>query len=87
MKRIIFIVIVAIILSIVFLAFFTSCQTCTRRIGGTTKIELEKNQKFLNVTWKDDNIWVLVQEKEKEYKFIEYSNYGIFKGEVIITEK
>jgi hypothetical protein len=66
-----------------------SCQSCTRTFGGTTNIELKDGEKFINVTWKNDNIWVLTQKANspKTYTFTEYSNMGVLEGEVIITEK
>lgn len=62
-----------------------SCQMCTREFGGTTNITLEKNQEFLNVTWKGSDIWVLTRNKNtNDLEFIEYSTLGILGGKVII---
>ena len=66
---------------------FSGCQALTREFGGTTKIQLEEGEKFINVTWKDNNIWVLVEnENENVYVFKEYSSMGILNGRVIIKE-
>ena len=67
----------------------SSCQYCTRQTGGTTTIDLDENQKFVNATWKENDIWVLTQDIDnpKTFRFREYSNFGVFQGEVVITEK
>lgn len=77
------------ILSVVVLGSLTSCNSITRKWGGTTNIELGPNEKLINVTWKEADLWVLVQDttKPKTYKFKEYSNFGVLEGEVIINEK
>lgn len=63
-----------------------------RSFGGKTAIELEKNQKLVNVTWKENNMWILTRQmKESEipenYRFEEQSSYGILQGTVYISEK
>lgn len=67
----------------------TSCNSCSRKFGGTTNIKLELNEKFINVTWKESNIWVLTQDKNdaKTFNFKEYSNYGVLEGKVTIKEQ
>jgi len=77
------------LLSLMVVAFFTlnSCQTCTRQFGGTTEIKLEQYQEFINVTWKDNNIWVLTKNTQtNNYDFFEYSNFGVLQGKVIIKK-
>jgi len=69
----------------------TSCQSCTRRMGGTTVINLEKGEKLTEATWKDDNIWYLVEPMEGDYvpkkKILkETSNTGLLEGQVIFIE-
>jgi uncharacterized lipoprotein YehR (DUF1307 family) len=77
------------VLLIAILVFsLAGCQSVTRNMGGTTKIELEAGEEFINITWKDDNIWVLVKsDRENAYVFKEYSNFGIMQGRVIVREK
>ena len=66
---------------------FAGCQGLTREFGGTTRIQLEEGEKFINVTWKENSIWVLVEnENENMFIFKEYSNMGILNGRVIIKE-
>jgi len=71
----------------------TSCeQTITRTMGGTTKIELEPGEKLVEVTWKYNDIWYLVEPMDSNYVpktkiFKEKSRAGILEGKVIFYEK
>lgn len=71
----------------------TSCeQSITRTMGGTTKIELEPGEKLVEATWKDDNIWYLVEPMDSDYvpktkTFKESSGIGVLEGKVIFYEK
>lgn len=70
-----------------------SCdQAITRTMGGTTNIELEPGEKLVEVTWKGDNIWYLVEPMEADYTpktktFKESSRAGVFEGKVVFIEK
>jgi hypothetical protein len=60
--------------------------------GGKMTITLEPNEKLVNVTWKNEDMWVLTRpmradEPAETYKFIEKSSFGIMEGEVTIIEK
>lgn len=81
MKKLnVFLIVVVLFLSV-------SCQSVTRQFGGTTNIELEQGEEFINITWKDTNLWVLVEDhNEGHYVFKEYSTMGILQGTVIIKE-
>ena len=71
----------------------TSCeQSITRTLGGTTKIELESGEKLVEVTWKGDDIWYLVEPMDSDYvpktkTFKESSRIGVLEGKVIFYEK
>lgn len=68
---------------------FISCTNNqrARSFGGTETIKIEPQEKFINITWKQDNLWVIVQDiitgtiyaKEK-------SSFGIMQGKVIIQK-
>lgn len=67
-----------------------SLASCTenqraKTFGGTEHVKLLSNERFINVTWKNDNLWIIV-ENTTTHKFHakEYSSYGILEGEVII---
>lgn len=86
MKKIVYVVIITI-------AFITcSCdQTFTKYFGGTTTINLEPGEKLIEVTWKDDNIWYLVEPMSDEYTpttkiFKESSRFGVLQGKIIFNE-
>lgn len=59
--------------------------------GGTTTIELPENQKLINITWKEQNMWYLTKpmnnnDSAETYIFHEESNYGVWEGTIIIKE-
>jgi hypothetical protein len=62
-----------------------------KMLGGTAKINLEKGQKLINVTWKDTNLWYLTKpmtdnDVAEIYTFQEESSLGIVQGKVIFIE-
>jgi photosystem II stability/assembly factor-like uncharacterized protein len=72
----------------------TACENQMAKIyGGTMAVELEKDQKLVNVSWKSNgSLWLLTRvrkdnEQPETYKYIEKSTYGVFEGTVIIQEK
>lgn len=76
----------------IFLAIaFSGCNAIARQWGGTTTVDLEPGRKFVDITWKDYNLWVLTKEMDEDdiaetYCFEEYANFGILEGTVIIRE-
>jgi len=63
-----------------------------KNLGGTMTIDLPKNQKLINATWKESDLWVLTRDKKagelpETYKLIEYSTFGVMQGTIIINEK
>jgi hypothetical protein len=61
-----------------------------RRWGGTETIELETNQRLVNATWKDTDLWLLTKTDSTRptvYEFIEKSNWGVMNGKIKIKEK
>lgn len=83
------------ILFILFTVFcFVSCteQGRARSFGGTIKIELESGEKLLECTWKDAQIWYLVEPMDSDYVpktkiFKENDPWGLPEGKVIFIEK
>jgi hypothetical protein len=76
------------IVAITLLAF-ASCtdNQRARNFGGTETIKLEPNEKFINVTWKQDNLWVVVQDTVTGVFYAkEKSSYGLMEGKVIIQK-
>lgn len=79
-----------ILLSFVLLISCTQNQRA-KQWGGTSRIELQKGQKLINITFKESNLWVLTKpmtEKDsaETYNFQENSSWGIMVGTVIIIE-
>ena len=59
----------------------------SRRFGGTQEIKLEENEKFINITWKENSLWVITQDTITGIVYArEKSSYGIMEGKIIITE-
>ena len=71
----------------------TSCtdQQMAKQYGGTETITLPENQKLVNATWKENNLWYLTKDMSETdsaetYTFHEQSNFGVWEGTVIIKE-
>ena len=64
-----------------------------KNFGGTGTIEIPSNEKFVNVTWKNTELWVVTKERSKNdtsistYYFKEKSSFGVIQGTYIIKEK
>ena len=76
----------------------TACDnTLTKTFGGTMTVEIEKDQKLVNVSWKSSgkdgsSLWLLTRPKKdgeqpETYKYIEKSTFGVLEGTVVIQEK
>jgi hypothetical protein len=73
--------------------FSVSCTSNQRakKFGGSMSIELSCQQKLVNVTWKDDELWYLTRpmradETAEISTFQEDSSFGLMEGKVTITE-
>ena len=75
--------------STVMLFWLMSCteNQRARRFGGTENITLKKNEVLVNMTWKENALWVQTKDTLTglEY-FREKSSYGIWEGEVVINK-
>lgn len=57
----------------------------TKNFGGSQEVQLEPNERFINITWKESNLWLVTQDTTtKDYIFRERSQFGIWEGKVII---
>jgi hypothetical protein len=77
----------------IFMMFIMSCtdNNRTKMWGGTMKVELEKGQKLVDVTWKETSLWYMTKpmspfDVAETYTFKEESSYGIIEGKVIFIE-
>jgi len=73
-------------------------SSCTENMkvksfGGTSKIEIPADQKFVLATWKDENLWITTKVRtaadsvKSEYRFAEKASFGVMEGTYIIIEK
>jgi hypothetical protein len=91
MKKLFFIFGIVIVVLVAVITLNSCDQALTRSMGGTTKVQLESGEKLLEVTWKGDNIWYLVEPMDTDYvpktkTFKESSRAGILEGKVIFIE-
>lgn len=74
---------------IIFLFIFLVSVSCTdnsqaRNWGGEETIDLKSNEILINITWKEDNLWILTQDtSSKEFFFREHSSFGIWEGTIL----
>lgn len=71
----------------------TGCseKSRTRAWGGESTVNLPKNKKLMNVSWKDSSLWVLTRDMKdgdiaETYTFKEDSSMGQFEGVVYLIE-
>jgi hypothetical protein len=76
-----------------FLLLLLSCtdNIVARNYGGTMDIDLPCDQKLLNVTWKDTEVWYLTRpmradEQPESYSFHSYTSFNVLNGTVILKE-
>lgn len=84
--------IVLVLFLVIMIAPSCSEQGKTRGYGGTMDLELEPNDKLMEITWKDDSLWILTKAMTEDdvaenYKFYEKSSLGVVEGCVNIKEK
>jgi hypothetical protein len=72
---------------LVAMVIMSSCteNVRARHFGGTETLTLKPNEKVLNVTWKDNEMWVCTQDTiTRVVYFREKSSWGVMEGTVII---
>lgn len=82
------------IMTILFVSLlYIGCTNNTRAKvwGGTMTIDLQPNQKLVDVTWKETSLWYMTKPMTQNdipetYEFIEDSNWGVVEGKVIFVE-
>ena len=72
---------------------FVSCtdNRMARVYGGSETINLPVGEKLLNITWKEDEMWLLTTDMKpadsaQVYEFKEKSSWGLLEGTVTIIE-
>jgi hypothetical protein len=71
----------------------TSCTENLRakQYGGTATVSLTPNQKLVNATWKDQELWYLTRqmranETPETFTLTEQSSFGLIEGKVVFSE-
>lgn len=80
-----------VLMTTVFLSTSCTDNQRARSWGGNMTINLEQGQKLVNVTWKDEDMWILTRpmkpgETPETYRFVEESTWGIMEGSATIIE-
>lgn len=76
-------------LVVILTVIFSSCtdNQRARNFGGTETIKLEPHEQFINITWKQDNLWVIVQDTVSGVIYAkEKSSFGVWEGMVVIQK-
>lgn len=89
MKKLIFGIVLAI-------AIGFGMSSCTenqraRAFGGTAIIQVEPGQKVMMATWKNEDLFYMIEDMEDDYvphnkTLIESSSFGIIESKVIFKE-
>jgi len=67
-----------------------SLASCTdneraRRFGGVEEVELKPNEVVLNVTWKENEMWICTKDTLTNVTYFrEKSSWGVMEGTVIL---
>ena len=72
---------------LVMCCFLSSCTDNQRakNFGGKEEIQLKPNEKLINITWKQSNMWVLTEDTLTHIKYFrENSDWGVWEGEIVI---
>jgi hypothetical protein len=80
------------ILSAILTLGLTSCtdNQMARKFGGTETISLPPGIRLENITWKDDQLWLLTSPDTTQpttYTLQEKSSWGVIEGQVVIQEQ
>ncbi len=79
-------------LLLTFIATIMFCA-CTenqraRNFGGTEEIELPENTKVIGATWKETELWILMEDTITHVVTLkEKSSYGMVEGKVVFKQK
>ena len=73
------------LLAVLFITIGCTPQSRARNFGGTENVQLKPNEVMINVTWKDDNLWILTKDTLTGVQYFrESSSWGVWEGEIII---
>lgn len=75
------------LLVFILIASLTSCtdNSRSRNYGGTETVDLRKNEVFVNMSWKQDNLWIITKDTVTGISYgREKSSFGMLEGTIII---
>lgn len=73
------------LLTLAITLFSCTQNSRTRKWGGKEEMKLKANEKLVNMTWKEDNLWVLTEDTVTKTKYFrESSSWGIWEGEISV---
>lgn len=85
MKRLLLTGIIMMVTGIVLLVASCTDNERARRFGGTEQVELKPNEVVLNVTWKENEMWICTKDTTTNtVYFREKSSWGVMEGTVIL---
>lgn len=70
------------VITMIICCIFTGCHGTTRNFGGSMTVELEPGQKLEEITWKDDDLWILSRPMREDEQPEAHTFY-----EVTVVEK
>jgi len=71
------------------LVLISSCtdNQRARKWGGTEEVTLQPNEMFINITWKNDDLWVITRDTLTGiYYAREKSSFGVMQGTIVIKK-
>lgn len=82
---------IPVIFAVIIILASCTPQHMAKNYGGSMDYYLEPNQKLVEVTWKDSQLWTLTKpmkeaDEAETYSFSEKTAYGILEGSVTIYE-
>lgn len=82
MKKIVILIIVLIL--VIFTMISCTDNQRAKNWGGTETVTLPENCIFINSTWKENQLWIVVCDTVKnQYYMYEKSAFGLLEGKII----
>lgn len=76
-----------ILFAIIIVIISASCtqNSRARNFGGKEEMKLKDNERLINITWKDTDMWLLTEDTITKVKYFrESSSFGVWEGEIKI---